>query len=72
MLWRPTFPRLPIRLRGDIRALASKKDFTYAAVGKDIVACKRVHRYEGGLHKGEEVRGVSDQVQGRMQVWLKA
>ena len=35
-----------LQLRGDIRALANKKDFTYAAVGRDIVACKRVHRCE--------------------------
>ena len=38
----------PLQLRGDIRALACKKDFTYAAVGRDIVACKRVHRSVGG------------------------
>ena len=38
----------PLQLRGDIRALSCKKDFTYAAVGHDIVACKRVHRSVGG------------------------
>ncbi|KAK9819682.1 hypothetical protein WJX72_001066 [[Myrmecia] bisecta] len=28
----------------DICALASKRDFTFAAVGRDIIACQRVHR----------------------------
>ncbi|KAG1664468.1 hypothetical protein FOA52_006314 [Chlamydomonas sp. UWO 241] len=43
------------QLRGDIRALAAKKDFTYAGVGCDIVACKRVHRY--GVYRGAPEHG---------------
>lgn len=34
----------PAQLKGNIRALAAKGDLTFAAVGRDIVECKRVHR----------------------------
>ncbi len=35
---------LNLQLEGSIRALACKGDLTFAAVGRDIVECKRVHR----------------------------
>ncbi|GAX75096.1 hypothetical protein CEUSTIGMA_g2540.t1 [Chlamydomonas eustigma] len=43
------------QLRGDISALACKKDFTYAAVGHDVVACRRMHRY--GVYQGSSEHG---------------
>lgn len=38
------------QLEGSIRALACKNDLTFAAVGRDIVECKRVHR--SGVYRG--------------------
>ena len=32
------------QMRGDISALACRRDITFAAVGRSIVECKRVHR----------------------------
>ncbi|GFR50668.1 hypothetical protein Agub_g12918, partial [Astrephomene gubernaculifera] len=71
-------PQLP----GDIRALACKNDLTFAAIGGDIVECKRVHRsgvYRGGhsgpvrqlLVLGDLLLSLGSEAQGggRLVVW---
>ncbi|GLC36521.1 hypothetical protein PLESTM_000455900 [Pleodorina starrii] len=41
------------QLSGDIRALACTSDLTFAAVGNDLVECKRLHR--SGVYRGGHV-----------------